>query len=479
MLKSGSFLVAAVLLAGSYWAAGAFGADENKADRTDIRGAQKLMHSQIVAERVEGIARLRDTSAQDAVKLIVPAGLTDPAEEVRRAAYETLLAWKNDRQIDVFLLKALEKETRTNKQGVMLCAPLIAVLLASESADTRQEIDKFLDAYTGSSGKGKAEGPVSPEHGGGTAAKAATPAESKIGAAALATMVTVADELGKLGDRQSLASLKRMTGLKCFSSTYAIRRAVVQAIIQVHLPEAVAEQISLLPDVDGEIRGDILRQLSAVSGQTLGPDAKNWQAWWEKNKDDIRFPANGASTSSLVAAAPGTPTYYGLAVQARRLVFVIDISGSMEGPRLATAKRELAQVIQALPEDAAFSIVVFSDHALVWQRSLKQATPAMKKAAIGFVSMLYAGGHTAAYDALEAAFQFDAEAVYFLSDGAPNAGKIPAPGAILAAVTQANRGRRISIYTIGIAPGEAGGPLDNFMRALAEQNFGVYRRVDE
>ena len=93
--------------------------------------------------------------------------------------------------------------------------------------------------------------------------------------------------------------------------------------------------------------------------------------------------------------------------------------------------------------------------------------------------MLYAGGHTAAYDALDAAFRFDAEAVYFLSDGAPNAGKIASPAAIVAAVTQTNRTRRISIYTIGIAPGEPGGPLDMFVKTLAEQNFGVYRRVDQ
>jgi hypothetical protein len=438
-----------MLAASAGWPAAAFDPDEGKPDRSVIRTAQKQIHSQIIAERVEGIKRLRDMPAQDAVKLIVPLGFTDPAEDVRRAAYETLLTWKDDRQANIFLLKALEKETRANKGSMTLIAPLIAVLLASESADTWQELGKFLDGYAAASNDG------------------------------VAAIAIVADELGKQADKQSLESLKRMTRLKCYTGTFAIRRAVVQAMILVRLPEAVQELMSLLPDVDGEIRGDILRHLAAVSGRSFGPDGKAWLEWWDKNKDDFKFPASDVTTPTAVAASPGTPTYYGLAIQARRIVFVLDISGSMNGSRLMTAKRELMQAIDGLPEEASFNIVVFSDHAAVWQRILKPATPAMKKAARNFVAVLYAGGHTAAYDALDAAFRFDAEAVYFLSDGAPNAGKIASPAAILAAVAQTNRTRRISIYTIGIEPGEPGGPLDMFVKTLAEQNFGVYRRVDQ
>ena len=83
MLKLGSFVLA-ILLASACLPAAALAADENKADRADIRGAQKQIHSQIVADRVEGINRLRDVPAQDAVRLIVPLGFTDSAEEVRR-----------------------------------------------------------------------------------------------------------------------------------------------------------------------------------------------------------------------------------------------------------------------------------------------------------------------------------------------------------------------------------------------------------
>ena len=40
-------------------------------------------------------------------------------------------------------------------------------------------------------------------------------------------------------------------------------------------------------------------------------------------------------------------------------------------------------------------------------------------------------------------------------------------------------GRFNSIYTIGIAPGPAGNLFDSFLKALADQNQGVYRRVEQ
>ena len=86
--------------------------------------------------------------------------------------------------------------------------------------------------------------------------------------------------------------------------------------------------------------------------------------------------------------------------------------------------------------------------------------------------------NTASYDALEAAFAYDTEAIYFLSDGAPTSGKILAPLDIIAAITTANKVRRITIYTIGVAPGFPGSPTDAFLKTLAEENFGQYRRVD-
>ena len=66
-------------------------------------------------------------------------------------------------------------------------------------------------------------------------------------------------------------------------------------------PQAVGALISLLPKIDGEIRGDIIRYLAAATGQSLGPATEPWQAWWTQHKGDIELPAEVADRTSDVA----------------------------------------------------------------------------------------------------------------------------------------------------------------------------------
>jgi hypothetical protein len=122
--------------------------------------------------------------------------------------------------------------------------------------------------------------------------------------------------------------------------------------------------------------------------------------------------------------------------------------------------------------------VVFSGSVDRWERELVPADAKHKRAALAYIKRQSCTGNTASYDALETAFTYDTEAIYFLSDGAPTSGRILAPVDIIEAVTAANHSRRVSIYTIGIAPGYTGSPTDEFLRVLSEKNLGQYRRID-
>jgi len=430
--------------------AAAFAAEGSKEGRPSaIRSAQMQLHSRQPSVRLEAIKRLQDFPAIEAVKVLVPFAFADRVEDVRRAAYHTLLRWKDDPEVCSLLLKALDREAHEKKGGVALTAPLIAVLLASALPNAEAGLNEFLETYL---------------------------EKTKDGAAAV---TAVADELGKQDDEQSLPSLQKLTKLKCFSSSFPCRRATVQAMILIRRPESIETLLALLPRLDGEVAGDIVRHLTQISGEPLGSDLLAWRGWWKKHKEGFEFPARGAKPPIGEVASPGAASYYGLSLNARRIVFVLDISGSMEGPRLQAAKYELIKAIEGLAKDVSFSIVVYNNAVAAWQKNLMPATPPNKRLAAQFVYARRGTGSTASYNALEMAFQFDAEAIYFLSDGKPNVGKIVAPTDIVATISQANRSRRISVYAIGIAPGLPDGPFDTFLRTLAEQNFGAYRRVDQ
>jgi hypothetical protein len=441
-------ILAVVLLAITGSPSAGLAADESPQKPAARRAAPAQLHSRMPADRTAAMRRLAELPALEGAKVVVQTGLKDRAPEVRRAAYEMLLGWKDDDRVCNYLLTTLDRESRA-QGGAGVAAPLVAVLLASELPDAQRGLGKFLETYL---------------------------AKSKEGVGVVAS---VADELGTEGDEQAIAALERLAQQKCFSESFACRRASVQAMIRIRRPQAVAALITLLPGLEGEVRAEVVRHLTEVSGQQHGNNTAAWQTWWKEHGAEFDFPAAGAPAVNQGMAPGDAGSYYGLPLNARRMVFVIDISGSMMGPRIAAAKRELANAIRNLPESAELSIVAFNARIAVWQRSLTRATPAAKESAAAFIYNLMPSGQTAAHDALEAAFRFDAEAIYFLSDGAPNAGRIIAPAEIIAAISRENHARRISIYTIGIAPGRPGGPLELFLKTLAERNFGVYQRVDQ
>jgi hypothetical protein len=273
--------------------------------------------------------------------------------------------------------------------------------------------------------------------------------------------------------------------LDLFKEDFAFRRAVEQALCQVRAKPAVTALIQLLVEVKGEVRADIVKFLKDISGQELGADAAAWLAWWSEKEKTFEFPLEKkpqpiAGIVPQLAKQPANgPSYYGLPLVGSRIIFVLDASGSMNGPRIFAAKRELARAVGDLPEGVAFNIIAFNSRTYPWMDKLVPATGENKQSALYFVAALGLGNQTASYDALDAALSFDGEAIYFLTDGAPFGGKITHPPEIVRTISQQNRFRRMTINTLGIGVGAPGNNFDNFLSALAQNNWGQYERVDQ
>jgi len=180
-------------------------------------------------------------------------------------------------------------------------------------------------------------------------------------------------------------------------------------------------------------------------------------------------------------------------VTSKRVVFVIDLSGSMEASfttnngqsysRLAFVKMELAKALQSLDQSCKFNIIMFESSTRTWQQFMQQATPANIQSAMSFVSGLQTGGATDIYGGLQTAYNYtDCDRIYFLTDGMPTSGLKTNISEILADVAQWNQARNIKIYSTAFLMGDFGGDdkagSRNLMRKLAEITGGVYRAIE-
>jgi hypothetical protein len=151
----------------------------------------------------------------------------------------------------------------------------------------------------------------------------------------------------------------------------------------------------------------------------------------------------------------------------------------MAGARFVRAQEELSRSIAALQPNTYFNVLAFDHTVSRWQIKLVEANAKNKQAALRFVERLQLGRFTASFDALKAALSYDTESIYFLTDGEPSGGRIDDPVEITRLITAENRFRRVTIHSIGIGVGLPGSEFDKFLRILASENWGEYRRVDE
>jgi Ca-activated chloride channel family protein len=87
----------------------------------------------------------------------------------------------------------------------------------------------------------------------------------------------------------------------------------------------------------------------------------------------------------------------------REYIFVLDVSGSMHGFPLDTAKKLMGDLANVLRPSDAFNIVVFADGSDTFSRSSVPATPANLARAMQFIGRRNGGGGTQLLSALERA----------------------------------------------------------------------------
>jgi hypothetical protein len=156
-------------------------------------------------------------------------------------------------------------------------------------------------------------------------------------------------------------------------------------------------------------------------------------------------------------------------VQARKIVYVVDRSGSMTDS-IDFVKYELKRSIGELEEAHEFHVIFYSSGPPVEMptRRLVNATDRNKQLAFEFVDSIIPQGETDPSKALERAFACNADLIYLLTDGEFDR-------AIVDLVKRLNTGGKTTVHTIGFLYRSG----ETILKQIASENNGNYKFVSE
>jgi hypothetical protein len=260
---------------------------------------------------------------------------------------------------------------------------------------------------------------------------------------------------------------------------------------------AAAESLAGLPSVHPWAAAVLLKeaQLRAGNAESLapeGPDKVRAGQLAGRLKDKIgksQLPAEVAATlptlvgpkagsstaggipgfGAVVATADGTSFFGTSLADAKKIVYVVDRSGSITDSMMYV-KFELRRSIRSLAADRQFYVVFFSSGPAVPMPSGKMvsATENNKMLAAEFIDGIVPVGQTDPSEALKLAFAEKPEAVVLLTDGEFDQKVVPL-------IDTLNKERKVAVHTFCFlySQGEA------ILQEIAKKNGGTYRYVSD
>lgn len=311
-------------------------------------------------------------------------------------------------------------------------------------------------------------------------------------------------EMSQTRDPELLPALIRVIGMipsdACFARvlealedpSWRVRSAALEVAGNYPRRELVDVLVGRLDREEGPRLHPLFRLLIDLTGEDFGPDVARWKEYWNAIGDDfvvrqkqtVSKPGRTFVAKKKVDPKKArTPEYFGVDIISKRLVFIVDTSGSMSNPvtiplddgsekeeiKMDLARSELLRVIEMLQKGTEFNLVRFADNHTSMARKLVKLSGKTKSKAKKFVQGLSAQGGTNIYDTLEHVLKTEQiDTIFFLSDGAPSMGKYTEPNQILDEIARLNSAGQVVIHTITV------GYESEFMRKLAAHNRGEY-----
>ncbi|NOT31804.1 MAG: hypothetical protein HOP15_15270 [Planctomycetes bacterium] len=460
--------------------------------------------------RIEAVLALEGSESPEVVALLAP--LFDVVEpEVAFACARVLARFKTRPPVDRLLIELVAATSSDVKAGLLRAIAQgryagiqagILPLLADGDWDVRRRVIQTLAALGDPSV---------------AAAIAPACAETEVGVrcAALEALAELRSQLVLAPARADLDH-----------DSWQVRATAVAALGRVRHVDSIGPLIERMAIEEGRLIGDIGAALGKISGREFGPRVDAWQSFWKTFQGRFQIPTDEELTKLRALQAqrkaeyeglPGAVAYHGIATPSQSIVFVIDVSGSMEQEvvskerfqggdypswkRIDVIKTELIKTLRTLESYVEFNVIAFATDVKPWKKTLVKANPLNKSSAEAWVARLEAiggaskedlaraglvgaanleGGKTNTYAAMMAAlgveegkevrgYEIELDTIFFLSDGRPSHGKFIEPDDVLREIRAANELRKVVIHTITLGEFEK-----DFMERLAAENGGTF-----
>jgi len=276
-----------------------------------------------------------------------------------------------------------------------------------------------------------------------------------------------------LGSTGAAESVEPLVSLLHDEKHWQVQIACLRALGISRQAAAVGILIERLDQLEGRLAHEAGRALSTLTGMSLGHRTSSWTRWWADHREGFEPPSPELAQWADVEEPSETYAFYGIPVFSNRLAFVLDVSGSMGGPKLERLKKELEVIIERLPDHAKLNMVFFETNVHPWRRRLQPLTAENREAAREEVRECRAEGATNLWEGLLEAFEDEeVDTIYLLSDGEPTAGAVTNLASICKEIGSINRYRRVAIHVVLI------GLKSRHLRRLALESGGTYVQHD-
>ncbi|MEN8151604.1 MAG: HEAT repeat domain-containing protein [Planctomycetota bacterium] len=414
-------------------------------------------------------------------------GIRSEKAERRREAIETFLenpdAIPADRTARVakLLIHAMEKDRRPELRG--LAARGLAVYRSTEN-------DVRILQRLGEEENWKAQRPLMAALTGfGDETTMAWLGKRAFGETRDGVRALWVEALGRSARPEAYRDLLKISGVR---TPWPVMQAAAIALGRHPRKESVDRLIDLLWSDRAGVAEAAHESLVRLTGKgDLPVEAAAWVKWWGEHGEKFEFPGakapepgDGSTTKTTAGGTTTVPTYYDIPIRGKRVVYCLDVSASMWGPKFTAAKTELARSITSLSTRYRFDVIFFNEHPYAWAQDMIPAFPFQKLDCVTVFADLETKKFTNVFDTLERALGYagvgryalkdrpGVDEVFLLTDGEPNRGRYRDRPGILAGLETLDPRKTVRIHTISI-----GEDPKELMKAIAAARGGRHVHV--